>query len=155
MIAAPQLSKSELRRLVSQTIAPATISEMIFCDLITRAIVLVSQKDFTPELGNAKHFAKECCGWDVCIMTRQQLELRIELAVRRFTSLHGMTTCVAECAVGEGVLSFTDLAQFPAEKLVEMTTLTIEQTRHILDQARLRAPDPEEGDEDYTNRYNT
>ena len=155
MIATPRLSKPELRKLISRTIAPAKVAELIFCDLIKRAIVMVSNTDFSPEWRNAKQLAKECCGWHVCIMSREQLEQEIGLAVERFMSLRGMTAEAAEIAVGEGLLSFEDLARLSAESLaaMSMSTLTIENARRILAQAKKRRATDRDEDNGDMNRF--
>jgi len=75
-----------------------------------RAIVLV-QEDHShwPSAGGAEvRLGSKLCGWDIEIMTREELDEQIEQAVTGYSSLEGVEPELAERLVGEGFLSYDD-----------------------------------------------
>jgi N utilization substance protein A len=89
--------------------------------------------------GQNVRLASKVCGWDIEIMTQEELQEQIENAVAGFSSLEGVTDELAERLVGEGFLSYDDLSVIEPEDLMEMGGLTEEQVNRIIEQAEIKA----------------
>ena len=87
--------------------------------------------------------ASKLCGWDIEIMTREELDEQIEKAVGGFCEIDGMDENLAEKLVGEGFLSYDDLSVIEPDALMEMGGLTEEQVNHIVAQAEAKAEEAE------------
>jgi transcription termination factor NusA len=83
------------------------------------------------------------CGWDIEIMTREELDSSIEQAVGGFSALDGCDESLAEKLVGEGFLTYDELSIIEPDDLMEMGSLTEEQTNHIIAQAEEKAQEAE------------
>ncbi|MDZ7615533.1 MAG: transcription termination factor NusA, partial [Patescibacteria group bacterium] len=83
------------------------------------------------------------CGWDIEIMTREELDEQIEQAVGGYASIEGVSDELAERLVGEGFLSYDDLSIIEPDDLMEMGGLTEEQVAGIVKQAETKAEDAE------------
>jgi N utilization substance protein A len=83
--------------------------------------------------------ASKLCGWDIEIMTADELEQQIDRAVAGFSSLDGVEEELAQSLVEQGYLSYDDLEVIEPEALMEMGDLSEEQANHIIRQAELRA----------------
>jgi N utilization substance protein A len=79
------------------------------------------------------------CGWDIEIMTREELDQQIERAVTGFSSIEGLGDSVAERLVGEGFLSYDDLSVIEPDDLMEMGGLSAEAVDKIVAEAEKRA----------------
>ena len=77
--------------------------------------------------GQNVRLASKLCGWDIEIMTRDELDEQIERAVTGFSSLQGVESELAEKLVGEGFLSYDDLSIIEPDALMEMGGLSEEQ----------------------------
>jgi N utilization substance protein A len=93
--------------------------------------------------GQNVRLASKLCGWDIEIMTREELDEQIEQAVVGFGSLEGVTGELAEKLVGEGFLSYDDLSVIEPDALMEMGGLTPEQADKIVQQAEVKAAEAE------------
>jgi N utilization substance protein A len=133
--------------LIPNALQPATVDEVILCKMMGRAIVLVREDQLSLAIGRRGQnvrLASKLCGWDIEIMTQEELQEQIERAVSGFSSLEGVTDELAERLVGEGFLSYDDLSVIEPSDLQEMGTLTLEQVDHIVAQAERRAEEAEE-----------
>jgi N utilization substance protein A len=83
--------------------------------------------------------ASKLCGWDLEIMTREELDQQIERAVGGFSSIEGLDESVAERLVGEGFLSYDDLSVIEPDDLMEMGSLSAEAVDAIVAEAEKRA----------------
>jgi N utilization substance protein A len=83
--------------------------------------------------------ASKLCGWDIEIMTREELDQQIERAVGGFSSIEGLDESVAERLVGEGFLSYDDLSVIEPDDLMEMGSLSAEAVDAIVAEAEKRA----------------
>ena len=83
--------------------------------------------------------ASKLCGWDIEIMTREELDQQIERAIAGYASIEGLDESVAERLVGEGFLSYDDLSVIEPEDLMEMGELSAEAVDAIVAQAEERA----------------
>ena len=132
--------------MIPNALQPAEVSEVILCRMMGRAIVLVKEDQLSLAIGKRGQnvrLASKLCGWDIEIMTQEELEQQIERAVGGFSSLDGVDEELANRLVGEGYLSYDDLSVIEPSDLMEMGNLTAEQVDHIVDQAEVRAEEAE------------
>jgi N utilization substance protein A len=136
----------DLQVLIPNALQPAEVEEVILCQMLGRAIVLVREDQLSLAIGRRGQnvrLASKLCGWDIEIMTREELDEQIEKAVMGYSELDGVDESLAEKLVGEGFLSYDDLSVIEPDALMEMGGLTEEQALHIADQAEQRALEAE------------
>ncbi len=132
--------------LIPNALQPAEVDQVLLCDMIGRAIVLVSDDQLSLAIGRRGQnvrLASKLCGWDIEIMTADELEQQIERAVTGFSALDGMTDDLAAALVEQGYLSYDDLSVIEPDQMAEMGKLTLEQVDHIVVQAEARAEEAE------------
>jgi len=128
--------------LIPNALQPAEVDEVILCQMIGRAIVLVREDQLSLAIGRRGQnvrLASRLCGWDIEIMTQEELEEQIDRAVVGFSSLDGVDEELANRLVGEGFLSYDDLSVIEPDVLMEMGSLTAEQCD---ERRRPRRPPP-------------
>ena len=136
----------DMQLLIPNALQPAEVEEVILCQMLGRAIVLVREDQLSLAIGRRGQnvrLASKLCGWDIEIMTREELDEQIEQAVAGFASLAGVEPELAEKLVGEGFLSYDDLSIIEPDALMEMGTLTAEQVDQIVAQAEAKAAEVE------------
>lgn len=132
--------------LIPNALQPAKVDQVLLCDMLGRAIVLVSEDQLSLAIGRRGQnvrLASKLCGWDIEIMTADELEQQIDRAVQGFSALDGMTEELAQRLVEQGFLSYDDLSVIEPDALMEMGGLTAEQVQHIVDQAERKAEEAE------------
>ena len=132
----------DLQVLVPNALQPAEVDEVILCQMLGRGIVLVREDQLSLAIGRRGQnvrLASKLCGWDIEIMTREELDQQIERAIAGFSSIEGLDDSVAERLVGEGFLSYDDLSVIEPDDLMEMGGLTAEQVDAIVAEAEERA----------------
>ncbi|MGV3485876.1 MAG: transcription termination factor NusA, partial [Planctomycetaceae bacterium] len=133
--------------LIPNALQPATVEQVLLCDLIGRAIVLVQEDQLSLAIGRRGQnvrLASKLCGWDIEIMTGSELEEQIERAVAGYSTIEGVTPEIAQSLVEQGYLSYDDLSVIEPDALMEMGNLTAEEVDRIVEQAELRAAEAEE-----------
>jgi len=123
------------------------VEEVILCQMLGRGIVLVREDQLSLAIGRRGQnvrLASKLCGWDIEIMTREELDQQIERAVVGFSSIEGLEESVAERLVGEGFLSYDDLSVIEPEDLMEIGELSAEAVDAIVTEAERRATLAEE-----------
>ncbi|MGA2065325.1 MAG: transcription termination factor NusA [Thermoguttaceae bacterium] len=136
----------DMQVLIPNALQPAEVDEVILCQMLGRAIVLVREDQLSLAIGRRGQnvrLASKLCGWDIEIMTREELDDQIERAVVGFSSLAGVEPELAEKLVGEGFLSYDDLSVIEPDALMEMGSLTAEQADAIVAQAEVKAAEAE------------
>jgi transcription termination/antitermination protein NusA len=136
----------DMQVLIPNALQPAEVEEVILCQMLGRAIVLVQEDQLSLAIGRRGQnvrLASKLCVWDIEIMTREELDEQIEQAVTGYSSLEGVEPDLAERLVGEGFLSYDDLSVIEPESLMEMGGLTAEQANHIVQQAEIKAAEAE------------
>jgi N utilization substance protein A len=136
----------DLQVLVPNALQPAEVDEVILCQMLGRGIVLVREDQLSLAIGRRGQnvrLASKLCGWDIEIMTREELDQQIERAVTGFASIPGLDESVAEKLVGEGFLSYDDLSVIEPDDLMEMGGLTAETVDQIVAEAEVRAAQAE------------
>ncbi|ADB19298.1 NusA antitermination factor [Pirellula staleyi DSM 6068] len=132
--------------LIRASLQPAEVDQVLLCDMIGRAIVLVREDQLSLAIGRKGQnvrLASKLCGWDIEIMTNDELEQQIDRAVGGFSKIEGVTEELAQRLVEQGYLSYDDLSVIEPDALMEMGGLTEEQVEEIVNQAETLATDAE------------
>jgi len=117
--------------------------------MLGRAVVLVQPDQRSLAIGRKGQnvrLASKLCGWDIDIMTRDDLEGLLEKTLTGYLEIDGMTDELADQLVGEGFLSFDDLSIIEPEDLMALGQLTEEEAAHIIDQAETLAEAEEQAE---------
>ncbi len=133
--------------LIPSALQPAEVEQVLLCDMIGRAIVLVREEHLSQAIGKYGQnvrLASKLVGWDIEIMTAAELEEQIDRAVTAFMQLDGMSEELAQRLVEQGYLSYDDLSVIEPDALMEMGGMTAEQVDAIVEQAELRAEEAEQ-----------
>ena len=132
-----------LQVLIPNALQPAEIDEVMLCQLLGRAIVLVREDQLSLAIGRRGQnvrLASKLVGWDVEIMTSEELDELIEKAVVGFTRIEGIDTALAEKLVEQGILSYDDLSVMEIIDLVNtIEDLTEEVAVAIVSRAEVLA----------------
>jgi len=110
-----------LQVLIPNSLQPAEIDEVMLCHLLGRAIVLVRDDQLSLAIGRRGQnvrLASKLVGWDVEIMTAEELDEVIEKAVAAFSKIEGVDVELAERLVEQGILSYDDLSVMEIADLV-------------------------------------
>ncbi len=132
--------------LIPNALQPAEVDQVLLCEMIGRAIVLVPEDQLSLAIGKRGQnvrLASKLCGWDIEIMTGEELGEQIERAVAGFSEIEGLDEELAQRLVEQGYLSYDDLEVIEPEDLMEMGGLTAEQVDVIVEQAETRAAEAE------------
>ena len=135
-----------LEVLIPNALQPAEVEQVILCKMLGRAIVLVREDQLSLAIGRRGQnvrLASKLSGWDIEIMTQEELAESIDRAVQGFSSLDGVEMDVAERLVEEGFLSYDDLSVIEPDALMEMGGLSAEQVDSIVEQAEAKAEEAE------------
>jgi N utilization substance protein A len=136
----------DMQVLIPNALQPAEVEEVILCSMLGRAIVLVREDQLSLAIGRRGQnvrLASKLCGWDIEIMTREELDEQIERAVQGFSAIEGVDGNLAEKLVGEGFLSYDDLSVIEPDALAEMGELSLDQVNAIVEQAEAKALEAE------------
>ena len=137
-----------LQVLIPNALQPAEIDEVMLCHLLGRAIVLVRDDQLSLAIGRRGQnvrLASKLVGWDIEIMTAEELDEVIEKAVKAFEKIDGVDTELAERLVEQGILSYDDLSVMEIADLVNtIEGLTEEQTIEIVSRAETLAEEQTE-----------
>ena len=136
----------DAQELISNALKPAEVEEVILCQMMGRAIVLVNEDQLSLAIGRHGRnvrLASKLCGWDIEIMTQEELEDQIERAVAGFMKIKGIDEEIANRLVGEGYLSYDDLSVIEPSDLMEMGSMTEEEAVAISDIAEEMAEEAE------------
>jgi N utilization substance protein A len=133
--------------LIPNALQPAVVEQVLLCDMIGRAIVLVQEDQLSLAIGRRGQnvrLASKLCGWDIEIMTASELEEQIERAVEAFSQLEGMTPEISQSLVEQGYLSYDDLSVIEPDAFMEMSGLSAEEVDEIVESAEEKAEEAEE-----------
>ena len=133
--------------LIPNALSPAVIDETILCSMLGRAIVLVKEDQLSLGIGKKGQnvrLASKLCGWDIEIMTAEELQETLDKALVGFRSIPGVSDDLADMLVGEGFVSYDDLSIIEPDALCEMGGLSPEEADAIIDEADRRANAEEE-----------
>jgi N utilization substance protein A len=131
-----------LEVLIPNALQPAEVEQVILCKMLGRGIVLVREDQLSLAIGRRGQnvrLASKLSGWDIEIMTQDELAQAIERAVEGFSSLTGVEDELANRLVEEGFLSYDDLSIIEPDALMAMGNLSEEDANVIVEQAEVRA----------------
>jgi N utilization substance protein A len=132
--------------MIPNALQPAEVDEVILCQMMGRAIVLVREDQLSLAIGKRGQnvrLASKLCTWDIEIMTQGELEQQIDRAVQGFIKLEGVNEELANRLVGEGYLSYDDLSVIEPSDLMTMGEMTEQQVDAIVAQADVLAQENE------------
>lgn len=136
----------DLEVLIPNALQPADVDQVILCKMLGRAIALVQEDNLSLAIGRRGQnvrLASKLSGWDIEIMTQEELAESIDRAIEGYSSIEGLEMEVAEKLVEEGFLSYDDLSIIEPTDLMEIGGLTEEQVDSIVEQAEARAEEAE------------
>jgi N utilization substance protein A len=146
---------TDAETLIRASLQPAEVDQVLLCDMIGRAIVLVREDQLSLAIGRKGQnvrLASKLCGWDIEIMTNEELEQQIDRAVGGFMQIEGMNEELAQRLVEQGYLSYDDLSVIEPDAFMEMGGLTEEQVNHIVEQAEILAEQAEKAADEERRR---
>ncbi len=133
--------------LIPNALQPAEVEQVLLCDMIGRAIVLVQEDQLSLAIGRRGQnvrLGSKLCGWDIEIMTGSELEDQIERAVTGFSQIAGLTEEIAQSLVEQGYLSYDDLSVIEPDQFMEMSGLSAEDVDRIVEVAETMAEEAEQ-----------
>ena len=125
-----------LQVLVPNALQPAEVEDVILCPMLGRVIVLVRDDQLSLAIGKRGQnvrLASKLVGWDIEVMTREELDEQLERSVQAFAEIPGVTADLAENLVAQGFLSFDDLSVIEPDQLAELGGLSEEECDVIVD----------------------
>ena len=148
----------DLQELIPNALQPAEVEDSILCQMLGRAIVLVREDQLSLAIGRRGQnvrLASKLCGWDIELMTREELDEQIDRAVAGFSEIEGVDEKLAMKLVEEGYMSYADLTIIEPDDLMAMGELTTEQVDHIVEQAEVREVEAEKQAKEERQRRRT
>jgi N utilization substance protein A len=124
-----------LQVLVPNAMQPSEVEDVILCPMLGRVIVLVREDQLSLAIGKRGQnvrLASKLVGWDIEVMTRDELNEQLEKSVAAFSQVPHITEELAESLVSQGFFSFYDLSVIEPDQLEEMGGLNSEQVDEIV-----------------------
>src|SRR5579871_2292474 len=115
-----------LQVMIPNALQPAQIEEVFLYPRLGRAIVLVKEDQLSLAIGRRGQnvrLASKLVGWDIEIMTHDELAEALERAERWFGQLPHASPELTNVLIEEGFLSYNDLTCTDAQGLAEFTGL--------------------------------
>ncbi len=124
-----------LQVLVPNAMQPSEVEDVILCPMLGRVIVLVREDQLSLAIGKRGQnvrLASKLVGWDIEVMTRDELNEQLEKSVAAFSQVPHITEELAESLVSQGFFSFYDLSVIEPDQLQEMSGCTPEQIEEVV-----------------------
>src|SRR5713226_1329540 len=124
-----------LQVMIPNALQPAQIEEVFLYARLGRAIVLVKEDQLSLAIGRRGQnvrLASKLVGWDIEIMTHEELSEGIEKAVNWFSNVPGVGPELVEAFIEEGFLSYDDLTFLEPAQLGELAGVTEEQADEMI-----------------------
>ncbi len=131
-----------LQVLVPNALQPAEVEDVILCPMLGRVIVLVKDDQLSLAIGKRGQnvrLGSKLVGWDIEIMTREELNDQLDKSIDAFSSIPGAPDQMAENLVEQGFFSFDDLSVIEPDQLAELSGLTLEACAPIIEFAEIEA----------------
>jgi transcription termination/antitermination protein NusA len=112
-----------LQVMIPNALQPAQVEEVFLYPRLGRAIVLVKEDQLSLAIGRRGQnvrLASKLVGWDIEIMTLDELNEGIERAEGWFSRIPGVSAELVEAFITEGFLSFDDLTFIEAAEMAEL-----------------------------------
>lgn len=144
-----------LQVMIPNALQPANITEVFLYTKLGRAIVMVPEDQLSLAIGRRGQnvrLASKLVGWDMEIMTEDELSESIEKAEGYFKLIPNITDDMVEVLISEGFLSYDDLTFQEVTDLAELLSTTEEEAINIINFAEEASEELErlkhEGDDD-------
>jgi len=127
-----------LQVLIPNALQPAEVEDVILCPMLGRVIVLVRDDQLSLAIGKKGQnvrLASKLVGWDIEVMTRDELDEQLERSVGAFSQVPNISEDLAESLVSQGFFSFDDLSVIEPDHLIELSGLSAEQCDEIIEYA--------------------
>lgn len=127
---------------IRSSLQPAEIIEVIPCPLLGRAIVLVDKDERSKAIGRKGQnvrLATRLCGWDLEIMTQEELQSVLDGAIEQFKSIPGINDEIAEALVAAGLTTYDDIALSEPADLADLAKFSEEDAQKVIEEAERRA----------------
>ncbi|MFN4260123.1 MAG: transcription termination factor NusA [Gemmataceae bacterium] len=124
-----------LQVMIPNALQPAQIEEVFLYPRLGRAIVLVQEDQLSLAIGRRGQnvrLASKLVGWDIEIMTHDELSEGIERAERWFREIPGVTDEMVEAFIEEGFLSYDDLTFLEPAHLAELAGVSEEEAEEMI-----------------------
>lgn len=128
--------------LIPNALQPAEVEDVIMCPMLGKVIVLVREDQLSlaiGKMGQNVRLASKLVGWDIDVMTREELDQQLDSSVRAFSTIPQLSEDLAEALVSQGFFSFEDLSVIEPDHLQELSGLTPEECDLIVEQAEAEA----------------
>lgn len=132
---------------VKEALQPAQVDEVLLFQQLGRATALVRQDELKKAIGKEGHnvrLASLLTGWDIEVMTQDELNETIQKAEEIFQSLPGLTSEQIARIVSDGFWSFNDLSYAEPDYLANLLEISTEQAQEIIAYAESQASQEEE-----------
>jgi N utilization substance protein A len=124
-----------LQVLIPYALQPAQVEEVFLYPRLGRAIVLVKEDQLSLAIGRRGQnvrLASKLVGWDIEIMTHDELNEGIERAEGWFRQVPGVTDEMVEAFIEEGFLSYDDLTFVETYELAELAGVSEEVAEEMI-----------------------
>ncbi|MDA0591157.1 MAG: transcription termination factor NusA [Planctomycetota bacterium] len=122
--------------LVPNAMQPAEVEDVVLCPMLGRVIVLVRDDQLSLAIGKRGQnvrLASKLVGWDIEVMTQNELDEQLEGSVMAFSVIPEVSEELAEGLVSQGFFTFYDLSVIEPDDLAEMSGLDAEACAAIVD----------------------
>src|SRR5215207_2086953 len=127
-----------LQVMIPNALQPAQIDEVFLYPRMGRAIVLVKEDQLSLAIGRRGQnvrLASKLVGWDIEIMTIDEMNESIDRAVGWFSRIPNVSDELVEMFVTEGFMSFVDVTFIEPTDLAELGNVTVEEAEGIIQYA--------------------
>jgi len=127
-----------LQVLVPNALQPAEVEDVILCPMLGKVIVLVREDQLSLAIGKKGQnvrLASKLVGWDINVMTQENLDEQLDISVERFSTVPNVTEELAENLVAQGFFTFDDLSVIEPDQLAELSGLSPEECDVITEYA--------------------
>jgi N utilization substance protein A len=124
-----------LQVMIPNALQPAEIEEVFLYQRPGRAIVLVKEDQLSLAIGRRGQnvrLASKLVGWDIEIMTHEELAESIEKAETWFRAIPNIPDKVVESFIEEGFLSFADLSFCDPAEIAEFADIDEDSAEEII-----------------------
>jgi N utilization substance protein A len=148
-----------LQVMIPNALQPAQIDEVFLYPRMGRAIVLVKEDQLSLAIGRRGQnvrLASKLVGWDIEIMTLDEMNESLERAEGWFSQIPGISSELVEMFITEGFMSYVDVTFIEPTDLAELGSISVEDAEAIIQFAEEAAerienePPPEHVDEEAT-----
>jgi len=118
------------------------VEEVILCPMLGRVIVLVKDDQLSLAIGKRGQnvrLASKLVGWDIDIMTRDELNEKLDKSLEAFSAIPGAPAEMAENLIEQGFFTFDDLSVIELDQLAELSGLSEDECMGVVEFAEQEA----------------